>query len=322
MSLLKAMQNLIRVCQLCGIVPISADSKTRNWELNRSIEVLTIIFLFINWTIVLIFLILPKSSVMATTVTIQISVNTFWIIMIYIQSSAVLIEAFFNRRLHKKLLTILRQLESIFQNHLNNNLDFHRVKQAALKAIWFWVFQAFGFSLLSMIVICILKKYLTIPMLLFLTPAPIFTELHLAYVVFLVSVIQENLNVLTNYVKSQIKENGFYPRYNRMLDKSALHLLSQIYSNIWELSTIVNDMTRWSMPIGFMNEAFVLLFNAFWLYVSLKTSSNLQVYVATLLLIRVLGRLLNIFWISNACTNCYKAVSSFQTVPISFHFSF
>lgn len=319
MSLLKAMQNLIRVCQLCGIVPISADSRTRNWELNRSIEVLTIIFLLLNWTIVVIFLILPKSSVMATTENIQISVNMFWLIMIYIQSSAVLLEAFFNRRLHKKLLTILRQLEFIFQNHLNRNLDFHRVKQAASNAIWFWVFQALGFNLVSIFVVCILKRYPTIPVLLFHIPASILNELHLAYVAFLVSVIQENLNVLTNYLKSHIKVNGFYPRYNRILDKSSLQLLSQIYSNIWELSTIVNSMTRWSMPIGFMNQAFVLLFNAFWLYVS---SRDVKVYVATILLIRVLGRLVNIFWISNACANCYKAVSVSKQCRISFYFPF
>lgn len=82
MSLLNAMQNLIRVCQLCEIVPISADSKSRNWELNRSIEVLTIFYLFFNWTTILIFLILPKSSVIATKESIGVSVNIFWMIIL------------------------------------------------------------------------------------------------------------------------------------------------------------------------------------------------------------------------------------------------
>lgn len=226
MSLLSAMQNLIQVCQLCGIVPISADSKNRKWELNRSLEVLTIFVLFFNWTIIMIFFIIPKRSAMESTNNMRITVNIFWLTMIYVQSSAVLLEAFFNRRQHKKLLTILGKLESIFQNHLKKNLDLHRVKQAALKAIWIWVFQAFVFLSVTFFIFCfIVKEFFAIRFLLFATLASIINELHLAYVAFLMSVIQENLNVLTIYAKPKIKENGFYLRHNGMLGKSHVEIV-------------------------------------------------------------------------------------------------
>lgn len=151
------------------------------------------------------------------------------------------------------------------------------------------------------------------------TPAYILSKLSCVYKVCLVTLIHENLKVLNKYIKSVSKRNRYYicetfsnPNYKHRkiefsrtskvdMNPEMILLLKRLYCGTWEASTIIENLTYWSLPIGCANDFFVLTSNSYWFFLNLFTRSrNYTIYILLLLFMSTsLGNMILIAYNSN-----------------------
>lgn len=321
MSLFKSMEKFIQICQFTGIMPISYNKI--NWESNRSLEIIIFIAFTVTFMCLVIGFSLPTSAIMAAKTNLQIALNMFVLTVVSVRSFIILFETYFKRSHHKQLLITFNKLESIFKNHLQMELNYRQIKRDCNYSIMFWIIQVFGIDLVTITSLLMLNRRKTFNFTLINLYANLICETSYAYKSFQVSIIRENLNVLTKFLKWQIKGNGYYTRRlitthlkssDVKLDLKMLQFISRTYCKIWESSTIINYLTEWSLPISIFNEAFAVTYYAYFLLIfSINfDSSGFQTAILNIFfVIIILSRITNIVWLPGVCESTTEAVSLF-----------
>lgn len=149
----------------------------------------------------------------------------------------------------------------------------------------------------------------------------ILSKLSYAYLVLLITLVYENLNVLNRFLKSVIRQNGYYvcehfessriQQKNKQINglseiKSAVNA-DMIHFLIWQTSRIIGNLMTWSMPIICVHDFISITSNSYFLVSSFFTQSlNTTVYLHVTTI--VIGQLANIVFIAHHCGKAVEAV--------------
>lgn len=317
MSVFESIKDFIRLCQLFGLVPISASSDGRSWKLNRLLEYL----LFSH--IVLMVLILTANLILSDNLNefdetvVQVILFFTFTVLCYVHALAVLFETYWKRKHQRRLLNIFRFLDMAFVRHLNVQINYCDLKRSANWMLFYSSLQSivlFSYMLHSYYNQNLIKTLYS--MLLYL-PGYFIGKLSFLYLTFSIKLIGTSIEVLNKYLKQITKPNGYYPRESYInskierpnLNVSMLHVINRMYSSIWESSVLLNHLMSWSLPIGMFYEFYLLIYYLYYIFYYILISKNVALSTYCRMLVWLLSVLLNMLHFSNTCENTVEIVS-------------
>lgn len=149
-------------------------------------------------------------------------------------------------------------------------------------------------------------------------------KLSYLYSMIVMTLASESTNVLSNYLKSVNKRNGYYicqtfpnrnesrrkndylREDNEYIDVNVLVFIKQSYCEIWEMVQIIRNLVYFSFPIGLSSDVFVLLFHSYWFFLYIFLAWSNVIY----LIFPLLNITMNMGYIIFLAYNCNKAVES------------
>lgn len=322
MTLFKSIKPLIQICQLGGLVPLSFSTITLKWESNRLLVNLMKIHFILNISILTICTIFDDYLNEFNDTKLRVILYHVFNFLCYSHVFAILLETFFKRDDQKRLLNMLQTMEMAYQKHLNVQLNYERIKRSTNRFVFYCSFQFIIFTGFTITTFVIGKQFTTLYGILFYLPGYVFCKMNYIYMMSMIRLIGENMEVLNNYLKSMTKGNGYYLRdtysnggwINPMtntnkLNGATLIFISRMYNMIWESTNLVNRLNHWSMPIGIFNEFYVLLYFAYYflVYTLVLGESRMSPYIRLIFwLLNVIG---TFSFISSTCCRTTEIVS-------------
>lgn len=324
MSLFESIRSMIQICQLSGLTPFALNPTTSKWEPNASLNILSIIlmlFIGILFSIVIIFNSTfndySRALVRVITFIVYISIN-------YLHALFMLLELFCKRNEQINLWNKFETLNMLLCKHLNTHLNYEQLKNSCNKLIIVWLCEiAIMFVTAVLFYIHNRDQYSALFFVMY-APPYILCRLSDAYLHMLLTLAQENLDVLNRYFRTATKPNGYYIcallrnrkdfKGNHRNDNTInfnvqrMMFMKKIYSQIWETFLTVENLMHWSFPIGLFSEFFIILFNSYFFVVNiLLHTRNTTIYIfLSVQVLSVLGRLL---FLASISSNASKKVT-------------
>lgn len=317
MSMFESMKHFVRLCQLCGLVPISAGSGNKSWKLNRSLKYLLLIHMVLMVLILSANLLLTDSLNDFNDNPIRVMLFYIFTVLCYVHALALLIETYWNRKHHRRLLNILRFLDKSFVQCLSVQMNYHQLKRSEKWMIFFSLLQSialFAYMLGSYYNQNLMKTFRS--MLLY-APGYFLGKLSYFYLTFLIKLIGVSIDVLNQYIKQMTKPYGYYLRESYInskikqsnLNASMLHVINRMYGLIWESSILVNHLMFWSLPIGMFYEFYLLIYYSYYIIYYILILRDVAISTYFRVLVWFLSVMWNLLLISNTCNDTIRIVS-------------
>lgn len=326
MSVFHSIRSLIQICQTLGLAPFSMNQRTSKWETNSALMALSIIFIAVNGTVILIGIIFNDEFINQKNAMMRILLVTLLLLLSQIQSLCSVFELFLKRNQQISLLNTFEHIDYLFKQNLELCVNYRKLKNACRRIILVWTCEIFAFLFAYLILYTQTKVKYYLNYMIIYFPSYVLCKLSYAYTMILVSLIHANIDVLNEYLKSTTKQNGYYVcetflRRNdcnrtglnsckNEIDPKTLIFLKNIYCKIWEASVSIQNLIYWTFPIGCLNDFYVLVFNSYGLSSSIFSPllfSN--VYFNVLLFTLVTSNLGNMFFIVYNCSKASESVS-------------
>lgn len=323
-----SIKSLIQMCQFSGLASISLNQDTNTWELNSTLKVISITWIIFSGAILILTFIFNDTFVDYENTKLQIVLFAMLISFSHFQAVFAQFESLLKRKQYAKLLNRLEHLDHLLRHYANIQIDYGRVKKATRRFIIFWFAENFFLVFGAFYLYWQVRGSYTMGYLCMLLPSYAVSKLSYAYSMMLVSIIYENIDALSKYLKSSIKQNGYYLsetylnrdnfKYKKWhLMKTSRHNLNAdtllqmklIYSEIWEATRSISDLNYYSFPFGIANDLFVLTFIWFWIFLIVYNQLHISSYY-TFLCIFITNNLTNILIIAHHCSQITEAVSS------------
>lgn len=311
------MKHFIRLCQLCGLVPISTSHGDQSWKLNRSLEYLLLIHIVLLVLILSANLILSDSLNDFNDIPIREMLFYTFTVLCYVHALVLLIETYWKRDHQRRLLNILRFLDKSFAQCLNVQMNYHQLKRFGNWMIFFSLVQSIG--LFSYMICSYYNQNLvkTLRSMILYAPGYFLGKLSYFYLNFLVKLIGVSIMVLNQYLKQIIKPNGYYLRDSYInsktkqsnLNASMLHTINRMYGLIWESSILVNHLMSWTLPIGIFYEFYLLIYYLYYIFYYLLILRDVAISTHFRVLVWFVSVVWNLLFISKTCHNTIKIVS-------------
>lgn len=325
MSFFDAINPLIKLCHCVGLAPYSRMvANTSFWTKSRLHDSVTVGYFIINVAVFSIYLIFNGAILDYTDPSLIIAICIYSLVIVCVQTFIVLCESFYKRNQHIKLLNLFEQLESIFKQNHQIQLDYSRLEQILRRAILFWILETFGLLTLNIAIWLKTKDFNELLFFIMYTLPQLISKLSFIYWTILVVILQENVNTLIKYTnlfnRAKVDTTRqdrtifkfFHETYRRVYvtrnDQILMEYLKKCYILMWEASISINDIVFWSFPVGFLNELSVLVFNCFF---TIKILQLPEILFMHLLHISLWGamNLINIIFIATMCGETVEAVS-------------
>lgn len=318
MSVFESIKNFIRLCQLFGLVPISASKDGQTWKLNRLLEYLLLIH------VIFLVLILSANLILADSLNdfdgtlIQVILFYTFSVLCYVHALVLLFETYWKRKHQRRLLNIFSFLDRTFVQHLNVEINYCHLKRLENRMLFYSSLQSivlFTYMLHSYYNQNLIKTFHS--MLLYL-PGYFVGKLSYLYLTFSIKLVGTSIDVLNQYLKQTTKSNGYYVRESYInsktiqsnLNVSMLHVINRMYSSIWESSILMNHLMSWSLPIGMFYEFYLLIYYSYYIFFYILILKNVAISTHVRMLVWFLSVLLNMLLFSNTCRNTEEIVGS------------
>lgn len=317
MSLFESIKHFIRLCQLFGLVPISATKDGQTWKLNRLLEFLLLIHIIFLVLILSANLILSDSLNDFDGTLIQVILFYMFTVLCYVHALVLLIETYWKRKHHRRLLNIFRFLDRAFAQRLKVEINYRRLKRSENWMMFYSLLQSIvllGYMLHSYYNQNLIK---TLHSMLLYWPGYFIGKLSYLYLTFSIKLVGSSIEVLNKYLKKMNKPNGYYLRESYKnsktkqlnLNTSMLHVINRMYSSIWESSTLLNHLMSWSLPIGIFYEFYLLIYYLYYIFYYILILKSVPLSTHFRMLVWFLSVLLNMLLFTNTCRNTIEIVS-------------
>lgn len=324
MLLFNSIKVLIQICQLCGLAPYSMNQDTMKWETNPNLTIFSIVILIYNILIFIITLIFSEFVLNHKNKKMRVLLSAFVLAWNHLHAICAIFESIVKRKHHVKLMNMLNNMNILFQEHLNMQTDYLKLKQSCKRIIMLWICELVAFMGADFFVYFYLNNVHMLRVMIIFIPSYAVCKLSYFYSALLAHLVQENINVLNKYLKSVIKENGYYicetfnneKKSNRTtyiktsqvnLRPKTILLMMKIYYQIWEGVETIRYLMCWSLIIGLSNECFLSIFNS-WMFciVIIKDQGLSQCVFAVTLIATVIT---TVFYLTNSYKKAVEAVS-------------
>lgn len=322
MSFVDDIKPVIKLCHLFGLAPYSRLTRTTKWTKSRPHETVTIAYLIIIAAIFAMCIIFNSAIVDHSESGVVVAICIYSLVMICSQSFIILCETLQKRYQYIELLNLFAKFESSLKQRQNIRMNGIRLQRIQRRAILFWILETFG--LFTMSISLWLRSRDLDDMFFFLTYTlpHLISKLRFVFWIILIIILQENVNALRKYAESFIVDDinhdfKFFRRECRRSNaqrSNQIERLKRYYAMIWKASILINDIVRWSIPLGFLNEFSVLVFNCYFTIQMLQLPTLPLVsfmYISTWAAMN----LINVFFVTSMCENTVHAVSLCQVKP-------
>lgn len=326
---------LMRLCQFCGLVPISLKQKDPlQWEKSSRLKAISIVLTILSGIIFLIIIIWPEWFLNPIDSKIRRTLFHLLIITNHIPAMVAIFELSLKCEQQVKLWNIFQKLDILLESHLNQKLNYTNLRKKCNRLILAWICEC-----LLLVAVDTYSKFQTIKstrtsQVAVTFPTYVLTRLALSYSIMLILIIHGHLDVLNKYVKSLNKQNGYYIRdqYAKQTDvgrfkwakliksKSGLNIetvysLKYIYCEIWKATEITKNLTQWTLMSALSNEFAVLTFNIYSIFVcifyKLLPMSRVKV-----LLVFLANNLCNLLFIAHYSNKILEDVSKKKATDV------
>lgn len=334
MSLFDSIEQVIQICQFMGFSSFSMNENTLKWETNSALKVLSIILLTAISMIFLSALIFNDTFLDPTKSLYAIMLNIF-LVLSYVHATISLFERLIKRERQIKLLNLFEELDFLYQQNINMNIDYAKLKRSCHRIVLVWICEIIGFLITGILVSVQFKDNRIISYVLIFSPSFIWSKMSYAYSNMLVVLIRENIDTLNMYLKSVVNgcyvsemhlnrnindQKSFFSKRKMNLNTNKISFVIRSYSKIWDASKVVQNTTRWSLPIGLANDVFVLVFNSYWVFLLfILQLHEISLYLYPL--ISVISNLGNIIFIAHNFNTAIETVGKFKLL-FCFYFGF
>lgn len=262
------------------------NQDTSKWEPNKHLATLSVVIFIYNVLAFILTLIFNQTFVNYNNPPIRVALTALVLSWNHLHAISALVEFFLKRNQQIRLLNLFETLDNLIEQNLNAHADYAKLRKTCRRIIIVWMFEVLSF----LVAVCFFfietgNERLILFMLSFV-PSYMICKLSYAYSISLVCLIEENINVLSKYLKSVTKPNGYYiseaflheprskktnyPRTSQVnLQPSIIFFMKNVYSILWEVSAKVKSLFSWSLAIGLSNEMFVLIFNSYWMVLNI-----------------------------------------------------
>lgn len=328
MSLSESIKQMIRICALFGLAPVSFDAKKKKWELNRSLYFVSVALVsYIVGIMILHFILIEEFLDISEKHTDNTATFLFFckFLAICIPPLIILLEAYFKRRKLIELLNLFVKLEIIFQQYSNVQFDCVQIKRLFRRNMIVWSAHLIALVLQNLfrIIIKWLANRAYCNMIFFLIHAV--CALSLLHMVTLVDVLEQSLTALTKYTHLFIEKRICYmpkafvtkrglqgnrsPAVMSKISVSDVMFLRRSYNIIWGAAMLINDLMYWSMPIICGNLFLQLVYQSYWFfYFALSSAVPFRSTRLVLIFFPIFTYLVNILSISGSCNRIVKTV--------------
>lgn len=326
MSLFDSIKLLIRICEFCGLAPITMDKIAKKWELNPFFGFVSVAHIIFNVLLLVVIIVRIEIFVDFNDNIINAELFVLLLLLNHIHATFVLLEMYLKRDKQIQLLNAFETSDTLLRRHLNKNIDYKILngKCRLITAVWAceWlsilISDLVNYSLYyagnrsQVIYVCTyVSSYLV-------------GKLSYAYSIMLIAIAYEQFDAMNKYLRSMNKQHDYYlcdrfskqkvfinTKWNRLIrnsndfDIETLYIMKRIYCVIWSAVELTKNLCLWSFLVGLSNEFFVLTFNLFALIDSIFFIS-LPISTYVVLLILIANNLCNLLFIAG----CSKVVVS------------
>lgn len=286
MTLFNSIKSLIQICQFSGLTSYSLNQKTMKWESNPYLIILSIVIIIYNGFAFIITIAFNETFVNHKNATFRVILTSLVLSWTHVHALSALVEFHMKRNEQIKLLNMFESLDHLFKQQLNMHADYSKINKTCRRIIAAWLF-VIGWFFITLTFYCIQSENKRmIAFTCSYIPSFVLCKLSYAHSILLVSLVSENIDVLSKYLKSETKANGYYisetflreptskrtnfPKTSQVnLQPEKLLFMKDIYSHIWNATRTTQNLMCWSLAIGLSNEFFILLFNSYWIYLCL-----------------------------------------------------
>lgn len=321
MTLFNSITTLIRICRYTGLAPFLMDQNTlKSSPVLRLLSKIVIVSIILLMFFVVVF---NKTFINHEKPMINIVFLNIFMFLNHLHALVAVFEYFKNCDKQINLLNKFKMLDIFAKQKLDMHIDYRKLQIVCRRIIYVWISQIFAL-IISLILIA--DTYAAYYALIFL-PSCIVRKLSYAYSMMWVTLINENIDLLAKYLKSVSKRNGYYicdtfsnrkyfgeksgqsKQHTANIDVKMILLIKESYSEIWESAATIQNMVYFSLPVGFSDDIFVLIFHSFWFFTCVLLAWT-QITFYLFPLINIISNLSNIFFL---VYNCDKAVESVST---------
>ena len=241
-----------------------------------------------------------------------------------------LMEAFVKRAKHIQILNKLIAIDAIFLNQLNVPIRYNIEKR-----------QTVGFMLtvVSLVLMIIVPSAIIVfsgqnemPLEFWIACQPAFLWSTISYVqtIIYVKLVQFRFSLLNKQLNRLIALNANGDTIQHFLDKELminrriqlddvekLMILRRIYHQLWEVSNLINECFKWSLPVNIANDFLSLVTNLYWIFLWIIDASNTRAAYAVT---KILWTIVNCMNVCLLAHNCHSAVLESDATAYILHF--
>lgn len=263
---------ILRVCRWSGLSPIDLDHGTAFSPQNTQSYVVLMVFwltieighflhsfarhdIYVDW----------ESSKM----TCYIDIVTPLFIRLHV--FVIFIESFWKRSQQIKLLDKIAEIETFFTAKFQLKIDSEKLRRIFRNHIGLWLFRitvTIGCTFLASSWARV--YYLFLYIVPFYTSSLMYVQIwsHIDAIRYFIEMLNDDVGQLS---MSHVPRNSLTPTENRTFvfafDKfERLRQLRRGYRLIWQATVMVNQCTRWSLPIGINNEFVTMINDIYWIF--------------------------------------------------------
>lgn len=322
MSLFGSISPLIQICRYTGLAPFSIDQT--NLVSSTALKRLSNIFAIVIILLICIVVVFNKNLIDHTKIALQVGFLNVFMFLNHLHALVTLFEFRIKREQHIDLLHRFDKLDILMKRNFNMSIDHENLRNVCWRFIFVWICEISAFVISVLLLNTSIYDQYTIFYALVFLPSCIISRLSYVYSMMLVTLIHENINVLTKYLRSVTKPNGYYmcetsrldthqnSKYARQheanIDVNTISLIKDSYCQMWEAAQKIQNLVYFSLPIGFSDDLFVLIFHSYWFFLcALFGFSDIVFYLFPL--INMSSNIGNVFFFAYNCSRAVESVS-------------
>lgn len=331
MSFFESLKPMIQLNQYTGLAPISFENGAKKWQTNRVLYIFSILSTTLLALIVTCHIVFNKSFINHSDGKIGVYLYVLMFALVCIHAFVLLSEVFLKRNKQIVLLESFMKLEKMLKQEAFVHLDYVHVKRSCYRNFIIFFVQLIILFIAILCLYIITKSTRGFYYLLSFIPPYFVCSLSYSQLMTYVSLLAQCVETINKYLDSMIKESGFHVReafvdkrnaksskWKRAISLNASNkqstlnfvFLRRVYCLIWESSILINDLMYWSMPLGFANLFYVLVFNAYWFFLAIFSNKVEHKFVTLLFSSLYLSiNVLTILTITGTCNYTVEKVN-------------
>lgn len=317
MTLFECISTFTKICQFCGLAPFSYSASLDKWETNRSLGFITFIFIIVITISSALPIIFNESFVDYNNDQISAIIFNVMLVTINLHAFFAMIENFSKRHHHIKLMNLFRKLEQSFNRSASARLKYEVIQRMFRNFLFLGCFEISFLLVLGCYAIIFGSQIGQNFMIAYLIPF-ILSMLSYIQAIAYISLLFRNIEAFDRFtdelvIKGNISINQWFATPVRSqqntVNESDLIWLKRIHCLIFECSTIINNLTYFSLPIGLLNELLLLTINVFWIIGSIIENDPSKIALIMFCSVWITITLLNVLFITINCGRVRNQVS-------------